>query len=197
VILGSDAENARALVAQWAAAKQKDDAFAIEEGTADTWQLGDGPVFRATKSTSTSNSVAYIFRVGTVAAWVDFATKSGLSIDSGAEALRLARMQASRIQSVLAAGPNAASGIVATVTPSVPAATPSPVPEPTLSSTDPVTYCRAGQSPQFTGGFAALHEQVGDSMGQPLECEHADSVSGNTLQGRPPVSPSTTTQAIL
>jgi hypothetical protein len=43
-------------------------------------------------------------------------------------------------------------------------------------------YCQAGQQPSFTNGMAALRAQVGDAMGTPVECEHAASVVGDTLQ---------------
>jgi hypothetical protein len=43
-------------------------------------------------------------------------------------------------------------------------------------------FCRPGQSPQFVLGFAALRESVGDAMGDPIECEHANPENGDSLQ---------------
>jgi hypothetical protein len=43
-------------------------------------------------------------------------------------------------------------------------------------------YCAPGTSPQFSGGFANLKASLGDTMGDPLECEHQDGSSGDTLQ---------------
>jgi hypothetical protein len=43
-------------------------------------------------------------------------------------------------------------------------------------------YCQAGQSPAFANGLAALKQQVGNAMGAPIECEHADSPGGDTVQ---------------
>lgn len=43
-------------------------------------------------------------------------------------------------------------------------------------------FCNAGQQPTFSGGMAALKQQVGNVMGTPVECEHAASVVGDTVQ---------------
>ncbi len=43
-------------------------------------------------------------------------------------------------------------------------------------------FCAPGQTPAFQFGFAALKAQLGATMGQPVECEHADPVSGDSLQ---------------
>jgi hypothetical protein len=43
-------------------------------------------------------------------------------------------------------------------------------------------FCAAGTSPSFSQGFAALKASLGDAMGDPLECEHTDSSSGDVLQ---------------
>lgn len=43
-------------------------------------------------------------------------------------------------------------------------------------------YCPAGHSPQFTLGFATLRAQVGDAMGVPVACEHANPENGDSLQ---------------
>ena len=43
-------------------------------------------------------------------------------------------------------------------------------------------YCAPGQEPEFQFGFAFLKSQLGDLMGEPLECEHANPENGDTLQ---------------
>lgn len=43
-------------------------------------------------------------------------------------------------------------------------------------------YCAPGTSPQFAHGFADLQARLGPIMGEPIECEHADSASGDVLQ---------------
>jgi hypothetical protein len=43
-------------------------------------------------------------------------------------------------------------------------------------------FCQEGQAPTFSAGFAALHARLGAAMGEPTECEHAISASGNTVQ---------------
>jgi hypothetical protein len=53
-------------------------------------------------------------------------------------------------------------------------------PEQTDSSLPP--YCQAGATPAFVNGLAALQQQIGDVMGTPLECEHAASAQGDTVQ---------------
>jgi hypothetical protein len=42
--------------------------------------------------------------------------------------------------------------------------------------------CPIGQTPSFSFGFASLHEQLGPTMGDPIECEHADPGTGDALQ---------------
>ncbi len=42
-------------------------------------------------------------------------------------------------------------------------------------------FCPPGQSPQFIYGFALLKSQLGEVMGQPVECEHYDG-AGNAAQ---------------
>ena len=50
----------------------------------------------------------------------------------------------------------------------------------------PVAYaaphCPAGHAPSFVLGFAALKQRLGDTMGEPLECEHVHTPSGDTHQ---------------
>ncbi len=43
-------------------------------------------------------------------------------------------------------------------------------------------YCAAGQAPAFANGIADLKVQLGDVMGSPVECEHAASTIGDTVQ---------------
>lgn len=43
-------------------------------------------------------------------------------------------------------------------------------------------YCAPGQEPEFVLGFAFMKSQLGDIMGEPLECEHANPDNGDTLQ---------------
>lgn len=42
--------------------------------------------------------------------------------------------------------------------------------------------CSAGQPPTFVGGFALLREALGATMGDPVECEGGDPVSGDAFQ---------------
>lgn len=43
-------------------------------------------------------------------------------------------------------------------------------------------YCAPGESPEFRFGFAFLRSQLGETMGQPVECEHGNPANGDTLQ---------------
>jgi hypothetical protein len=43
-------------------------------------------------------------------------------------------------------------------------------------------FCGPGQAPRFVLGFAALQAALGETMGEPLECEHARPEDGRTLQ---------------
>lgn len=43
-------------------------------------------------------------------------------------------------------------------------------------------YCPPGEAPTFVLGFAKLHQQLGDIMGQPLECEHLNPANRDSLQ---------------
>jgi hypothetical protein len=60
--------------------------------------------------------------------------------------------------------------------PGPPAAQPAPTGQAAAGS-----FCRPGESPQFRSGFLALKEQLGATMGDPIECEHPDGASGDTL----------------
>ena len=43
-------------------------------------------------------------------------------------------------------------------------------------------HCSPGQEPVFMFGFAHLKSLLGDKMGEPIECEHANPENGDTLQ---------------
>ena len=43
-------------------------------------------------------------------------------------------------------------------------------------------HCPPGQEPKFVHGFAHLKSLIGDEMGDPIECEHANPENGDTLQ---------------
>jgi hypothetical protein len=43
-------------------------------------------------------------------------------------------------------------------------------------------FCLPDQTPVFLFGFKALAEELGDRMGQPIECEHGDRNTGDSLQ---------------
>jgi hypothetical protein len=43
-------------------------------------------------------------------------------------------------------------------------------------------HCAPGQEPQFVLGFAFMKSQLGDVMGEPLECEHPNPDNGDSLQ---------------
>lgn len=44
------------------------------------------------------------------------------------------------------------------------------------------SFCAAGTAPVFVLGLAELERQVGEGMGEPMQCEHCDPTSGDTLQ---------------
>jgi hypothetical protein len=46
----------------------------------------------------------------------------------------------------------------------------------------PAPYCQPGQAPRFALGFDDLAGRLGEPMGQPVECEHVDPVSGDIQQ---------------
>jgi hypothetical protein len=43
-------------------------------------------------------------------------------------------------------------------------------------------FCPAGSQSRFVLGIAALHDHLGTIMGEPVECEHVDPASGDTIQ---------------
>ncbi len=49
-------------------------------------------------------------------------------------------------------------------------------------SAPPAAFCPAGERPRFQFGFAELKAQLGATMGDPVECEHANADNGDTLQ---------------
>lgn len=56
-----------------------------------------------------------------------------------------------------------------------------------LTITSPTTaqiapFCAPGQAPQFVFGFKALSDELGEIMGEPLECEHAEAATGDAHQ---------------
>jgi hypothetical protein len=63
-----------------------------------------------------------------------------------------------------------------------PTPTPLPPPAPTIPPATPTPYCQPGQTPRFVFGLAELHRRLGDTMGDPVECEHVDAASGDTHQ---------------
>jgi hypothetical protein len=62
-----------------------------------------------------------------------------------------------------------------------PDATPAPTRAPTPVPPDH-PFCAPGTTPEFLFGFAELRRQVGAPMGDPIECEHPDPSSGDSLQ---------------
>ncbi|MFN8632269.1 MAG: hypothetical protein U0893_00335 [Chloroflexota bacterium] len=46
----------------------------------------------------------------------------------------------------------------------------------------PVAFCQTGETPAFRDKLADLKAQVGEPMGDPLECAHPDPASGDTVQ---------------
>ncbi len=45
-----------------------------------------------------------------------------------------------------------------------------------------VAFCNPGKVPTFSQGLGNLKQRVGEAMGTPVECEHASSVAGDTVQ---------------
>ncbi len=43
-------------------------------------------------------------------------------------------------------------------------------------------FCAPGETPQFRFGFAFLSSRLGQTMGEPIECEHGNPENGDTLQ---------------
>jgi hypothetical protein len=53
---------------------------------------------------------------------------------------------------------------------------------PTSASAQATAFCRPGEVPAFTFGFAALKIQLGPAMGDPVECAHPNDSNGDVLQ---------------
>jgi hypothetical protein len=49
-------------------------------------------------------------------------------------------------------------------------------------ATSTAPYCQPGQTPAFVHGLAELKQQLGDTMGTPVECEHPATAAGDTVQ---------------
>jgi hypothetical protein len=43
-------------------------------------------------------------------------------------------------------------------------------------------YCPPGEGPAFVLGFAELRQRLGDTMGEPAECEHSNPENGHSVQ---------------
>ncbi len=52
---------------------------------------------------------------------------------------------------------------------------------PTINAQSADNFCAAGELPQFRFGFATFKQQMGATVGDPLECEHYDE-QGNAYQ---------------
>lgn len=53
---------------------------------------------------------------------------------------------------------------------------------PGLASAQAAPFCAPGEAAAFRFGIAALQERLGSVMGTPLECEHVNAASGDTVQ---------------
>lgn len=53
---------------------------------------------------------------------------------------------------------------------------------PTATPPQVAPYCQPDQAPKFVLGFAQLKNRLGDTMGQPVECEHANPSNGDSVQ---------------
>jgi hypothetical protein len=51
-----------------------------------------------------------------------------------------------------------------------------------VASAQSAPFCDPGKSPEFVFGFKDLRDAVGDAMGQPTECEHAEATTGDSHQ---------------
>jgi hypothetical protein len=54
--------------------------------------------------------------------------------------------------------------------------------EQTLAVGESAPFCGPGETPEFSFGFLALSELLGERMGRPLECEHSELGASNVLQ---------------
>jgi hypothetical protein len=53
---------------------------------------------------------------------------------------------------------------------------------PGSASAQGASFCKPGEVPAFTFGFAALKAQLGPNMGAPVECAHPNDANGDVLQ---------------
>jgi len=53
---------------------------------------------------------------------------------------------------------------------------------PASASAQGAPFCRPGEVPAFTFGFAALKAELGPIMGDPIECAHPNDANGDVLQ---------------
>ena len=53
---------------------------------------------------------------------------------------------------------------------------------PVSVSAQGLPFCKPGERPAFTFGFASLKAQLGPTMGDPVECAHPNSANGDVLQ---------------
>ena len=49
-----------------------------------------------------------------------------------------------------------------------------------LAAAQAAPFCADGEEPHFSFGIAALHAAIGETMGDPIECEHPNSANGDT-----------------
>ena len=111
---------------------------------------------------------------GAVTYWIEFVkgtmniTTIVTGLDSGVpfeEAHRLHRIRVDRYEAAIAPGP--------------PVAAPAPA---AAAAPGQAAFCAPGQRPGFQAGFAALKAQLGETMGDPVECEHTNPQNGDSLQ---------------
>jgi hypothetical protein len=50
------------------------------------------------------------------------------------------------------------------------------------ASAQPAPYCLPGREPSFGPELTELSQQLGERMGEPIECPHPDATTGDTLQ---------------
>jgi len=53
---------------------------------------------------------------------------------------------------------------------------------PSAAGAQSAPFCDPGKSPEFVFGFKSLKEAVGEQMGEPTECEHAEVTTGDSHQ---------------
>src|ERR1700730_4111586 len=98
-----------------------------------------------------------------------------MRVSGPAEAVALGVLSAACLAAVVAWSPPASAQLVSTLTPGRPA----------------FANCASGQTPVFVAGFASLKAQLGNLMGEPIECAHAE--TGGAGPGRPGIRAQPTT----